>query len=153
MSLNDREMLGSSAKGANVYPGIANPIPSGTTNPISTNFVNNPTTSTRGAGAGPNFRGDKEAKRTLNQGAGVCEHHPGIIESTNIDPLNEDSNKDDGWANATKPPSGAGRSSEQGYFSGATQFVTGGAQLAYGHLAGDEQAKRAGQKAVYGKEF
>ncbi|KAJ8078625.1 hypothetical protein AAF712_001389 [Marasmius tenuissimus] len=32
---------------------------------------------------------------------GVVEARPGIIESSNIDPLNENSNKDDGWANAT----------------------------------------------------
>ncbi|KAK1232963.1 hypothetical protein PQX77_003877 [Marasmius sp. AFHP31] len=35
-----------------------------------------------------------------NQQAGVVEARPGIIESSNIDPLNENSNKDDGWANA-----------------------------------------------------
>jgi len=55
--------------------------------------MQDPTTPTLGAGAGPNFQGHKQAQRTLNSTAGVIEHHPGIIESTNIDPLNENSNK------------------------------------------------------------
>jgi len=41
--------------------------------------------------------------------AGVIEAHPGIIESTNIHPLNRDSNKEDGWAghpNTTHPDGG-----------------------------------------------
>ncbi len=46
-----------------------------------------------GAGAGKTFQGYKDAERTLKHSAGVIEGRPGIIESTNIDPLNENSNK------------------------------------------------------------
>ncbi|KAF9532917.1 hypothetical protein CPB83DRAFT_758597 [Crepidotus variabilis] len=154
MALNDRQLLDSSAKGANIYPGVANPtISSGTTDAMDANFVKDPTTPTLGAGAGPNFQGHMEARRTLNQGAGVIEQRPGIIESTNIDPLNENSNKDDGWANATaKSSMMSGEKPAQGYMSSAAQMVTGGAQMAYGHVMGDEASKKAGQKAVYGEE-
>ena len=40
-----------------------------------------------------NFDGDKQAARTFKQTAGVIEGRPGILETTNIDPLNENSNK------------------------------------------------------------
>ena len=33
----------------------------------------------------------------------------------------------------------------------ASTVATGAAKLAYGHLAGDEQAKAGGREAVYGK--
>ena len=46
-----------------------------------------------GAGAGPGFDGHEQAARNFSQTAGVVEGRPGIIESTNIDPLNENSNK------------------------------------------------------------
>ena len=40
MSLNDKEILGQTAKGGNIYPGIANPtVSSGTTDPVTSNFV------------------------------------------------------------------------------------------------------------------
>lgn len=55
--------------------------------------VTDPTTDDMGAGAGSNFRGGEDAQRNFKQTAGVIEGRPGIIESTNIDPLNEDSNK------------------------------------------------------------
>jgi hypothetical protein len=54
--------------------------------------VTDPTTSERGAGAGPNFEGDKQAKRLFKETAGVIEAEPGIIESTNVHPLRPDSN-------------------------------------------------------------
>ena len=55
--------------------------------------VTDPTDETLGAGAAGNFTGHKEAARNFSQAAGVVEGRPGIIESTNIDPLNENSNK------------------------------------------------------------
>ena len=57
--------------------------------------VTDPTDETLGAGAAGNFNftGHKEAARNFSQTAGVVEGRPGIIESTNIDPLNENSNK------------------------------------------------------------
>ncbi|KAF8902087.1 hypothetical protein CPB84DRAFT_1776567 [Gymnopilus junonius] len=88
MSLNDQKMLNQSAKGSNIYPSIANPTKSsGTTDPITSNFVHNPTTPSKGAGAGPNFHGHRNAKHAMKEHYGVIESHPGIIESTNIDPL------------------------------------------------------------------
>jgi hypothetical protein len=55
--------------------------------------VNDPTTEETGAGAGSDFQGHEQAARNFRQTAGVVEGRPGLIESTNIDPLNENSNK------------------------------------------------------------
>lgn len=54
--------------------------------------VDNPTSDDLGAGAPANFEGGKQAKQTLNDTSGVIGHNS-TIESTNIDPLNENSNK------------------------------------------------------------
>lgn len=135
-----------------------------------------------GAGAGPNFTGHEQAQRTFKQTAGVVEGRPGIIESTNIDPLNENSNKgssmstvlftrgsmmltwssliyaDDGWANATREP-GSTTASSTGIVnnamdvaSGAATVAGGAARMAYGHAVGDEALKAAGKEQVYGKQ-
>ncbi len=55
--------------------------------------VTDPTDETLGVGAAGNFTGHKEAARNFSQSAGVVEGRPGIIETANIDPLNENSNK------------------------------------------------------------
>ena len=55
--------------------------------------VEDPTTDQLGAGAGAHFTGARDAARNFSQSAGVCEGRPGIIESSNIDPLNENSNE------------------------------------------------------------
>jgi hypothetical protein len=52
--------------------------------------VKGPTTTAHGVGAGA---GDVQARRRLKESAGVIEARPGIIESSNIEPLNKDSNK------------------------------------------------------------
>ncbi|KAI1788504.1 hypothetical protein LXA43DRAFT_1159421 [Ganoderma leucocontextum] len=98
MSLNDTAIQ--ATKGTSVYPGVANPHPCPDADPMQANFVLDPTTETRGAGAGETFAGGKDAARALKQTntADVVEGRPGIIESTHVDPLNEHSN-DDGWAN------------------------------------------------------
>ena len=123
MSLNDTAIQ--ATKGYTGYPGVANPHPCPDADPMEANFVgrppdfaprlashhplatvrtNNqvpdPTTETRGAGAGENFAGGRDAARALGQlqtdkktaGSGVVEGRPGIIESTHIDPLDEHSN-------------------------------------------------------------
>ncbi|KAJ3504668.1 hypothetical protein NLJ89_g7815 [Agrocybe chaxingu] len=90
MSLNDRDLLNQSAKAADVQPGIANPISSGKTDALSSNFANDSTTPTVGAGGDSDFLGDKHAQRVLNKTSGVIEHHPGIIESTDIEPLHHE---------------------------------------------------------------
>lgn len=49
--------------------------------------VDDPTSTEKGAGAGGTFAGGKDAKTALNAQAGVVESRPGIIESSNIEPL------------------------------------------------------------------
>ncbi|KAF7338361.1 G-patch domain-containing protein [Mycena venus] len=159
MALNDKNIPGAGAQGVGVYPGVANPTSSSMpTNPMETNFVTDPTTSERGAGAGPNFEGDKQAKRLFKETAGVIEAEPGIIESTNVHPLRPDSNDDDGWAHATVKP-GSQSTSEPGMAAQATNMATeaanmatGAAKMAYGYTTGNEEVKRAGTEAVYGKK-
>lgn len=139
--------------------------------------VNDPTTEDTGAGAGPRFEGHKQAQRNFNETSGVVEGKPGIIESSNIDPLNENSNKgtcfilsvllvltiaaDDGWANATRAPgaspgvSGAASgvaSTATDYASQAASVASGAAKFAYGHATGNEEVKRQGSEAVWGSE-
>ncbi|KAJ6596813.1 hypothetical protein DFH09DRAFT_1023152 [Mycena vulgaris] len=153
MALNDKNMpIG--AQGVGVYPGVANPTSSSMpTNPMETNFVTNPTSEERGAGAGPNFEGDKQAKRLFKETAGVVEGEPGIIESTNVHPLRPDSNDDDGWAHATVQPGSQNTSTiaEPGIAARAAQVAAGSAKMAYGHATGNEEVKQAGSEAVYGK--
>jgi hypothetical protein len=146
MSLNDQSLLRESVRGVDAYPGVTNPTASGHTDAVSANFTDNPTTRERGAGAGSNFQGGRDARRAVNSQAGVCEAHPGIIETTNIDPLNENSNKNDGWANATKTSAPA-----KSYLSSATQVVTGSAKMAYGTLVGDKETAQSGKRDVYGQ--
>jgi len=155
MALNDKN-LPTGAQGVGVYPGVANPTSSSMpTNPMETNFVTDPTTEERGAGAGPTFEGDKQATRLFKQSAGVVEARPGIIETANIDPLNENSNKDDGWANATtttsSKPTGGIMSGATNIATGTANVATGAAKLAYGTATGDEATKAAGKEAVFGK--
>ncbi|KZV70650.1 hypothetical protein PENSPDRAFT_664963 [Peniophora sp. CONT] len=160
MSVNDRELGGN--KGVDTYPGVANPtIHNGVNDPMALNFVNDPTTEDTGAGAGPNFEGHKQAQRNFAQTSGVVEGKPGIIESANIDPLNENSNKDDGWANATREPGASSgvtgassgvAESATGYASQAASVATGAAKFAYGHATGNEEVKRQGSEAVWGSE-
>ncbi|KAJ7109296.1 hypothetical protein C8R44DRAFT_282925 [Mycena epipterygia] len=154
MALNDKNMpIG--AQGVGVYPGVANPTSSSMpTNPMETNFVTDPTSEERGAGAGPNFEGDKQAKRLFKQTAGVVEGEPGIIESTNVHPLRPDSNDDDGWAHATVQPGNQTTSepkSEPGIASKAATVATGGAKMAYGYATGNEEAKQAGAELLSDK--
>lgn len=74
-----------------VWPGSANPTTASVGGDIrAANFVDNPASEERGAGAPNNFTGDRMAKKAMMAEAGVIESQPGIIESTNIAPLNED---------------------------------------------------------------
>ncbi|KIO28553.1 hypothetical protein M407DRAFT_242979 [Tulasnella calospora MUT 4182] len=91
MSLNDKDVTLGGAKGSDIYPGVANPTSSSdTSNPMTQNFVQDPTSDEAGAGAGPGFRGGRDAKAALKAGAGVVEARPGIIESSHIVSLQED---------------------------------------------------------------
>ncbi|KAI0075835.1 hypothetical protein K474DRAFT_1663842 [Panus rudis PR-1116 ss-1] len=157
MSLNDKNITG--ARGVDVHPGVANPTAASQHfDPLATNFVTDPTTDAKGAGASSNFTGHIDAQRNFKQTAGVVEGRPGIIESTNIDPLNENSNKDDGWANARSTSTGAGATSAaSGVGNSATSaastaanVASGAAKFVYGHAVGDEATKQAGREAVWG---
>ncbi|KAJ7470685.1 hypothetical protein FB451DRAFT_1340112 [Mycena latifolia] len=153
MALNDKQI---GANQLNICTGIANPTSSSMpTNPMDTNFVTDPTTEERGAGAGPNFEGDKNAKRLFKQTAGVVEGEPGIIESTNVHPLRPDSNDEDGWAHATVQPGSQNTTTEpktEPSMAGkAANVATGGAKMAYGYATGNEEVRQAGADAVYGK--
>ncbi|KAH7923848.1 hypothetical protein BV22DRAFT_1067892 [Leucogyrophana mollusca] len=147
MALNDRNIGGNT--GIDVHPGVANPTShSQQSDPLASNFVTDPTTENMGAGAGPNFQGHKEAQRTLKETAGVVEGRPGIIESSNIDPLNENSNKDDGWANV-KPTN----STAPGVTDRLWNIADGVANVAYGVATGDKSSTRAGKEALgYGEK-
>ncbi|KAJ7063219.1 hypothetical protein C8F01DRAFT_1209565 [Mycena amicta] len=129
MALNDKG-LPNTAQGVGVYPGMANPISSSNpTNPMETNF----------------------ARRLFKETAGVIEGEPGIIESTNVHPLRPDSNDDDGWAHATtKSTQDAPGIAERA--ANAAGVAVGGAKMAYGHVAGNEEVKKQGEKAVYGTQ-
>jgi hypothetical protein len=55
--------------------------------------MNNPIMPTTGAGGPSSYEAQKHAARQIKKAqAGVIEARPGIIETTNIDPLNEHSN-------------------------------------------------------------
>ncbi|KAI0350233.1 hypothetical protein OH77DRAFT_1093049 [Trametes cingulata] len=161
MSLNDKDVTLGANKGVDLHPGIANPTASSThADPLAANFVTDPTSEARGAGASDNFTGHKDAQRNFNQSAGVVEGRPGIIESTHIDPLSETSNKDDGWANAqTGSGTGAsgvtstlGGAAQTAYntatsvASGAASVASNVAQSAYTFVAGDEKTRRSGKE-------
>lgn len=60
---------------------------------MSRTQVDNPTSQDKGAGAGPNFQGGSQAARSLKQTSAVKEGSSGIIETTHIDPLNDNPNK------------------------------------------------------------
>ncbi len=66
-------------------------------------------------------------------------------------------NVDDGWANAAARTTGPGITgaawdTASGAASSAATMATGTARMAYGHIAGDEDAKQAGKEAVWGKQ-
>ncbi|KIJ44186.1 hypothetical protein M422DRAFT_47305 [Sphaerobolus stellatus SS14] len=176
MALNDMSMR---AQGTDVYPGVANPTQSSSiSDPMATNFVDDPTKDELGAGAPANFRGHREAKHAMRGEAGVVEARPGILDDTNIDPLNENSNKDDGWANATKVP-GSGSVAQQatekasetvtsaqkaaasnrtdastgatGAINSAMGVATGAAKMAYGTVTGNKQYFEQGKEGVFGE--
>ncbi|KAH9857685.1 hypothetical protein C2E23DRAFT_719930 [Lenzites betulinus] len=159
MSLNDLDPVLNMNKGVGVHPGVANPTSAGSLDPMTANFVTDPTSDVVGAGAGDNFTGHKDAQRNFSKSAGVVEGRPGIIESTNIDPLNENSNKDDGWANARSTGPGVsgvgatlGGAASTAYgaatsvASGAANVASNVAQSAYSFVAGDEKMRKSGKE-------
>ncbi|KIJ68924.1 hypothetical protein HYDPIDRAFT_105455 [Hydnomerulius pinastri MD-312] len=164
MALNERDLSIGGNRGVDIHPGVANPTShSMHADPLASNFATDPTTEERGAGAGANFQGHKEAQRSLNQTAGVVEGRPGIIESSHIDPLSEDSNKDDGWANVPggagtdassqpvrkgQPTSASQGASAQGVKERLFNVADGAANVVYGVATGDKESAVAGKEAL-----
>jgi len=150
MSLNDRDL--GVAKGTNVYGGSANPT---SHSKHTTNFIEDPATEELGAAAGPNFQARKDFRDT----AGVVEGRPGIIESTHIDPLRENTSQRDQWEDVgVTSPGAVDSSSRSGLMKTAvdlgnttSSMLTGAMKMAYGSVAGNEEAFKAGKEAVYGK--
>lgn len=54
---------------------------------------------------------------------------------------------DDGWANATTNP---GASTAPGVLNNAATAAAGAANYAYGTIAGDDAAKKAGKEDMFG---
>lgn len=140
-----------------LIPGIANMVDSNTidgmhnTNP---NFANAPNSSSFGAGSGPDFQfqePESNAQRGRIGRAPIAERPSGILESTNIDPLNENSNKDDGWANVKGGPEG-GHTDAKVQEGQQTSFAAGVLKLAMGKISGNEQKETEGREAVHGKK-
>jgi len=156
MSLNDRNL--GVAKGADVYDGIGNPTShSNYKNPLVTNLVEDPTTEEFGAGAGPNFQGHIQARKNFRDTAGVIEGRPGIIESTHIEPLKENTSQRDQWedvgvtSTSTEPPKSEMMKTAIDLGNATSNMLTGAMKMAYGSVAGNEEAFKAGKEAVYGK--
>jgi len=154
MSLNDRNL--GVAKSADAYGGMANPT---SHSKLATNFVEDPAIEGLGTAAGPNFQGHVQARKNSRDVAGVIEGRPGIIESTHIDPLNEDTSQRDQWDDAGITSTGAvDPSSKPGLMGVAidlgnatSSMLTGAMKMAYGSVSGNEEAFKAGKEAVYGK--
>jgi len=161
MSLNDKDITLGGPQGTDVYPGIMNPAPFGNGDPKATNFVKDPTSELVGAGAGANFAGGRDAERSMKHAAGVVEAKPGIIESTQIEPLDSKSDplepsadKEDQVAtdNSKSRLSGyPGAGSISSAFETGTTMAGGAAKVAYGTVTGDQATFEQGKKDVYGQ--
>jgi len=162
MSINDKSPMIGANQGTDVYPGLQNPTARNVqSNPLKSNFVDDPTSDEMGAGASNTFRGGQDARKALRSGAGVVEARPGIIDSADIDPLNEHSNDRDGWANASSPATGPGSTTDNakgfattafntatGVASTAAHTAVGGTKFAYGTAMDDQETARAGTNQV-----
>ncbi|KAL4076978.1 hypothetical protein V8B97DRAFT_1361800 [Scleroderma yunnanense] len=140
MALNERNTGGN--KGVGAYPSIAKPIPH--SSPSDPAKVTVPITQERGRSA--EFRSDRDAKRAMRRYSGVIEGHPGIIESTHIEPLDEDYNVDEaglGRAMGQSTPMQA-----QNLKGRITTVAEGTANIVYGIATGDQKAKQVGKKAL-----
>ncbi|KZT44197.1 hypothetical protein SISSUDRAFT_1057183 [Sistotremastrum suecicum HHB10207 ss-3] len=155
MALNDRDVTLRPGASNDQWPGTMNPTSSGVGGDhMAANYVDDPTNPEGGAGAGSEFHGDRDAAKAMKGMAGVVESRPGIIESTEIDPLSETSNKDDGWANATQNP-GANASDNvsstaSDILASASNVAAAAAKSAYGSATGNEQLAKEGRDALFG---
>jgi len=149
MSVNDFGVA--PTKGTDIIDGLRNPTTKNTNaSQKDDNFVSDPGTEELGAGAPSDFSGHENAKRQMRLGKDehdVIESQPGIIEGANIDPLGPNSNRDDGYYNATVDPSkpnwGVG-ATLQTKGTSAVNAATGAAQMAYGSATGDKETYNKG---------
>lgn len=149
MALNERNI--GTNKTAGAYPGIANPTSRGAS--LSTKATD-PSAEETGAGTGSQLGGhrddakhaQREAMHTRRASAGVVEGHPGIIESSHIEPLDEDYKEGEAGRGRTM-----GRSTPvqtQALKDRITTAAEGAANIVYGVASGDQQATNAGKEAL-----
>ncbi|KAF8295665.1 hypothetical protein DL93DRAFT_2068381 [Clavulina sp. PMI_390] len=146
MSLNDKDITLGGPQGTDVYSGVANPAPFGNGNPYETNFIKNPMSEEMGAGAGPDFNGGRDAKKSMRAEAGVVEGAPGIIESSTIDPLDPNRNIDEEYAKKPMTFNSTPSNTTAGYVSTATDMASGASKMAYGHATGDQATLEQGRQ-------
>lgn len=149
MALNERNIGTNKTTGA--YPGIANPTPHSAS--LSTKATD-PTAKEIGAGTGSQSVGrrddakhaQREAMHTRRASAGVVEGHPGIIESSHIEPLDDEYKEGETGRGRTM-----GRSTPtqtQALKDRIATAAEGAANIVYGVATGDQQATNAGKEAL-----
>ncbi|KAI6103539.1 hypothetical protein F5141DRAFT_1239170 [Pisolithus sp. B1] len=132
MALNEHNIGTNRTAGA--YPGIANPtLHSASFNPMVTD---RPTEET----------GAEKRCTPRRASAGVVEGHPGIIESSHIEPLDEEYKEGEAGRGRTM-----GRSTPmqaQALKERISAAAEGAANVVYGVATGDQQATNAGKEAL-----
>ncbi|KAG6334438.1 hypothetical protein ID866_4652, partial [Astraeus odoratus] len=101
-----------------------------------------PASKDRGATHDSEFWAERDARKAQRRYSGVVEGHPGIIESTHIEPLKEDY-KEGGARSGQSTPVGT-----QGLKERVSMAAEGVANVIYGIATGDQKAKRAGKEAL-----
>lgn len=149
MALNERDI--GASKAASVYPGVANPTPrSSTSNPK----VPEPTFGEKGTGTGAHLKGyrddikhaQRDAMHTRRASAGVVEGYPGIIESSHIEPLDEEYKE--GEAGRGRSMGRSIPTQGQGLKERLATAAEGAANIVYGVATGDHQATNAGKETL-----
>lgn len=83
MALNEKNL---GTRGVDTHLGLANPTAhSKRADPLAADYAKHP--STKQKHAGHQSASSRQARHAMKEAAGVIEGRPGIIESTNIDPL------------------------------------------------------------------
>ncbi|KAI6045438.1 hypothetical protein EDC04DRAFT_59308 [Pisolithus marmoratus] len=148
MALNERD-IGSTNKMAGAYSGAAYPtLCRSSSNPQVTE-----TTLETGTGTGTQCRdhrddvkhAQRDAMHARRASAGVVEGYPGIIESSHIEPLDEEYKEDAGRGRTM------GRSTplqSQGLKERIATAAEGAANIVYGVATGDHQATKAGKETL-----
>lgn len=86
MAFNERNISGNMG----AYPDVGNPA--------AHSSAVDPSKTSASATQERSARGDRDARRAMRRYSGVVEGHPGIIESTHIEPLDEDYKEDGKWS-------------------------------------------------------